>query len=104
MLENFQPACTRMKFLALNHKLVFKKVNDLIISNPKARLWAYIKNRAKKIERNDFEKDLFNWQIMQCLEKLWKKWENIEISSLIQTMQKWIICCQNQDIKRRFLL
>ena len=49
-----------MKLLALNHKLVFKKVNDLIISNQKARLKAYIKSRAKKFEKNDFEKDFSN--------------------------------------------
>ena len=85
MLKKFQPTCTRMKLQALNHKLVFKKVNDLIISSPKARLWAYIKSRAKKIEKNDFDKDFFSWRIMQCLGKLWKKWENIEISSLQQT-------------------
>ena len=44
-------------------------------------------------------KDIFSscW-IMQFLEKLWRMWENIEISSLQQLMEKGIVWWENQTI------
>ena len=60
---------------AVKHRLVLKKVHRVIIFNQKAWLNSYIdmKKDLRKNTKNDFKKDL---------EKLWKMWEDMEISSL----------------------
>ena len=71
---------------ALSHGLVLKKVYRVIKFNQKDLLKPYIdmNNKLGKKARADFEKDFSSWRMIQLLVKLWKIYENIEISNLWQ--------------------
>ena len=57
-------------------------------------------HRSKKKRKKWFWKRLFSsWSKTQFLKKLWKMWENIEISKLSQQKEAEAIWCQNQMIK-----
>ena len=58
---------------ALNHGLIFKKVQRVIQFNQEAWLKEYIdmNTELKKKAKNDFEKYFFKLMNILCLEKLW---------------------------------
>ena len=52
----------------------------------------WYEQRAKKNSKKSISKKIFSsWWVMQCLKKLWKSWENIEISSLLQPNEEGAI-------------
>ena len=77
----------------LNNGLFFKKVYKVIKFNQNSCARAYIDVNAdlRKKAKNDFQKDFsLSWWIMQRLEKLWKMWENIEMSNSSQQIEEGI--------------
>ena len=80
---------------ALNQRLRLKSVRIIIKLNEIAWLKLYIDmNTDLRInQKMILEKILLSWWIMLFLEKVWKRWENIEISNLSQQKEEKIICC-----------
>ena len=69
----------------LSHRLVLKKVHRMIKFNQNT--WLKPEKKWKMI----LKKISVSWWIMQVLQKLWKMWENIEISNLSQQKEEGII-------------
>ena len=61
-----------------------KKVNRVIKFNQKAWFKPYIdmSTELRKNAKIDFESNFWSWWVMQSLEKLWRMYDNIEMSSL----------------------
>ena len=80
---------------ALNQRLGLKSVRIIIKLNEIAWLKLYIDmNTDLRInQKMILKKILLSWWIMLFLEKVWKRWENIEISNLSQQKEEKIICC-----------
>ena len=80
---------------ALNQRLRLKSVRIIIKLNEIAWLKLYIDmNTDLRInQKMILKKILLSWWIMLFLEKVWKRWENIEISNLSQQKEEKIICC-----------
>ena len=69
---------------ALNHGLILQKIHTVIKFNqndwlkPNIDMNTKLRQKAEIILRKTFA----SWWKMQCLEKLWKMWENIETINL----------------------
>ena len=53
-----------------------------------AKIIFWYEHRSNKKARNYFEKIFLNWWIIQFLEKVWKIWENIEITLICHNRKK----------------
>ena len=70
------------------------KFNEDAYLNP----YIDINTDLRKKMKNDFKKDFFELMNNSVFGKLWKMWENIEVSNLPQQKEEGTISCENQII------